>query len=98
MTAMDRRRFLRNAAVAAAGLAIAPQVLDWRATAAAATASPTGAAYPLLPFIEHYQTNVSTDVSFASNAAVEILSGFSRLWQTGTAWNTGTVLDGDALY
>ena len=98
MTAMNRRRFLRNAAAVTAGLAIAPRVLDWQATAAAATASPTGATYPLLPFIEHYQTNVSTDVSFSSNAAAEILSGFSRLWQTGTAWNTGTVLDVDALY
>jgi autotransporter-associated beta strand protein len=98
MTAMNRRRFLRNAAAATAALAIAPRVLDWRAAAAASTLSSAGTAYPLLPFIEHYQTNVSTDLSFGSNAAVEILSGFSELWQTGTAWNNGTVLDADALY
>ena len=95
---MNRRRFLRNAAAATAGLAIAPRVLDWRATAAASTLSPTATTYPLLPFIEHYQTNVSTDLSFSSNAAVEILSGFSQLWQTGTAWNNGAVLDAAALY
>jgi len=98
MTAMNRRRFLRNAAVATAGLAIAPRVLDWRATAAASTLSPADTTYPLLPFIEHYQSNLSTDLSFSTNAAVEILSGFSGLWQTGTAWNNGTVLDAGALY
>jgi autotransporter-associated beta strand protein len=98
MTAMNRRRFLRNAAAASAGLAVAPRVLDWRATAAASTLSPADTTHPLLPFIEHYQTNVSTDLSFSSNAAVEILSGFSQLWQTGTAWNDGTVLDAGAMY
>jgi autotransporter-associated beta strand protein len=98
MNEVSRRRFLRNAVAASAGIAIAPRVLGWQATAAAATTAPTGSSYPLLPFIEHYQTNVSTDLSFSSNAAVEILSGFSQLWQTGTAWNTGTVLDADALY
>jgi autotransporter-associated beta strand protein len=98
MTAMNRRRFLRNAAAATAGVAIAPRVLGWRATAVASTLSPAAPADPLLPFIEHYQTNVSTDLSFSSNAAVEILSGFSQLWQTGAAWNNGTVLDAGALY
>jgi autotransporter-associated beta strand protein len=105
MTEMNRRRFLRNAGAAAAGLAIAPRVLGWQAVAAASTApsapstaGATGTTYPLLPFVEHYQTNVSSDLSFSSNAAVEILSGFSQLWQTGTAWNTGTVLDAGALY
>src|SRR5262249_41843939 len=56
MNAMSRRSFLRNAAAASAGLALAPRVLGWQATAAAATTSPTGSSYPLLPFIEHYQT------------------------------------------
>ncbi|HTR92742.1 MAG TPA: phosphatase PAP2 family protein [Trebonia sp.] len=103
MTAMNRRRFLRNATAATAGLVLAPRVLGWQATAAASTAvsSSTGTAgtvYSLLPFIEHYQTNVSSDLTFSSNAAVEILSGFSTLWQTGTAWNNGTVLDAGALY
>ena len=103
MTAMNRRRFLRNATATAAGLAIAPRVLGWQAAAEASTAVPpttesAGTTYPLLPFIEHYQTNVSSDLSFSSNAAVEILSGFSQLWQTGSAWNTGTVLDAGALY
>ena len=52
----------------------------------------------MLPFAENYQTNVSSNLSVSSNAAVEILSGFSKLWQTGTAWSNGTVLDADALY
>src|SRR5215813_12645934 len=46
MTAMNRRRFLRNTAAAVAGLAIAPRVFDWRATAAASTLSPAGTTYP----------------------------------------------------
>lgn len=97
MDATSRREFLRHAVTASAGLAIAPRVLGWEWTAASATPGPD-ASYPLLPFIEHYQTNVSADLSFASNAAVEILSGFSRMWQTGTAWNNGTVLDADAMH
>ena len=91
MIAVNRRTLLRNLAAASAGLVIAPRVLDWRTAASAS-------AYPLLPFAENYQTNVSANLSFATNAAVEILSGFSRLWQTGTAWNNGVVLDEEALY
>jgi len=98
MIAMNRRSLLRNAAAVSAGLAIAPRVLDWRAAASAATAPPVATSYPLLPFVVHYQTNVSTDLSFSTNAAVEILSGFSELWQTGTAWSNGVVLDQGALY
>jgi autotransporter-associated beta strand protein len=97
MNTISRRSFLRSAATATAGLAIAPRVLGWEAPAAA-SAWPASAGYPLLPFIEHYQTNLSANLSFSSNAAVEILSGFSRLWQTGTAWNNGSVLDARALY
>jgi autotransporter-associated beta strand protein len=78
-------------AATSAGLAIAPRVLDWRAAAAASTSA------SLLPFVQYYKTNVSADLSFSTNAAVEILSGFSSLWQTGTAWNDGTVLDAEAL-
>ena len=92
MIVVNRRTLLRNLAATSAGLVIAPRVLDWRAAADASTA------YPLLPFVENYKTNVSANLSFATNAAVEILSGFSRLWQTGTAWNNGVVLDEAALY
>jgi autotransporter-associated beta strand protein len=96
MITMNRRSLLRNAAAASAGLVIAPRVLGGRAAVASAT--PSSASYPLLPFVENYKTNVSTDLSFATNAAVEVLSGFSELWQTGTAWNNGVVLDEEALY
>jgi autotransporter-associated beta strand protein len=97
MIAMNRRSLLRNAAAASAGLIIAPRILDGRA-AAAVSAAPSSASYPLLPFIDNYKTNVSADLSFAANAAVEILSGFSELWQTGTAWNNGVAIDKEALY
>lgn len=97
MSTISRRNLFRTA-VGAAGLALAPQILGERSAAAAAIASPASADDPLLPFVEHYQTNVSANLSFSSNAAVEILSGFSRLWQTGTAWNNGHVLDKEALH
>ena len=97
MIAMNRRSLLRTAAAASAGLVIAPRIFDWRAAEAEA-AVPSSASYPLLPFTDNYKTNVSADLSFATNAAVEILSGFSQLWQTGTAWNNGAVLDDEALY
>ena len=97
MIAMNRRSLLRNVAAASAGLVLVPRILEGRADAAVSAAQ-AGTSYPLLPFVDNYQTNVSADVSFAANAAVEILSGFSGLWQTGTAWNNGVVLDEDALY
>lgn len=93
MITMTRRSLLRNTATVSAGLVIAPGALDWRA--AAASASTTA---PLLPFVEYYQTNLSTNLSFATNAAVEILSGFSSLWQTGTEWDNGVVLDPETLH
>jgi autotransporter-associated beta strand protein len=99
MPNISRRSLLRNAAVVSAGtavsagIAVAPGVLDWQASASAATTS-----YPLLPFIDYYETNTSANESFATNAAVEVLSGFSRLWQTGTEWDNGTVLDARALH
>ena len=94
MIAMSRRSLFRNIAAASAGIAIAPGVLDWRAAAASASTVP----YPLLPFADHYQTNVSANETFGTNAAVEVLSGFSGLWETGTEWNNGVVLDSEALY
>jgi hypothetical protein len=91
---MSRRSLFRNVAAASAGIAIAPGVLDWRAAAASAST----VAYPLLPFADYYQTNVSANESFDTNAAVEVLSGFSALWKTGTEWNNGVVLDSGALH
>jgi autotransporter-associated beta strand protein len=98
MVTMSRRSLIRNVAAASAGLVIAPGILDWRDVAVAATTSSADTSYPLLPFVDNYQTNLSANLSFATNAAVEILSGFSGLWQTGTAWDNGVVLDEQALY
>jgi len=96
---MNRRSLFRNMAAASAGLALAPRLVDWDAPAAASTAaSSSSSAYPLLPFIDYYQTNISTNLSFATNAAAEIQSGFWKLWQTGTEWDNGVVLDAEALH
>ncbi|GIM89219.1 phosphoesterase [Paractinoplanes toevensis] len=46
-----------------------------------------------LPFVDDYRTNVTGNLTADTNAAVRALSGMQRLWRTGTAWNTGTVLD-----
>ncbi|MEN3308402.1 MAG: hypothetical protein V7603_4604 [Micromonosporaceae bacterium] len=42
-----------------------------------------------LPFVEDYKTNILANLTPETNAAVRILSGMQRLWQPGTAWNTG---------
>ena len=81
---LTRRALLR---AAGAGLA-APALL--RALPAAAAASDPA-------FVDAYQTNLSANVTADTNAAVRILAGMQRLWQTGAAWNTGTVLDAPAL-
>src|SRR5689334_6857651 len=44
-------------------------------------------------FVDAYRTNVIANLTADTNAAVRILSGFQKVWSTGTAWNTGTVLD-----
>jgi autotransporter-associated beta strand protein len=51
----------------------------------------------MLPFVGHYQTNLTTNLTPATNAAVDILSSMARLWQTGTAWNNGVVLAPEVL-
>ncbi|AEV86359.1 phosphoesterase [Actinoplanes sp. SE50] len=44
-------------------------------------------------FVDGYRTNVIANLTTDTNAAVRILSGFQKVWATGAAWNTGTVLD-----
>lgn len=44
-------------------------------------------------FVDSYKTNTTANLTAETNAAVRILSGFQRVWSTGTAWNNGTVLD-----
>jgi autotransporter-associated beta strand protein len=91
---MGRRSFLRLSAGASAGLLAAPAVLTWPASSRAATVS----AYDgPIPFVDAYRTNALGDLSPEANAAVRILSGMTRVWGTGTAWNTGVPLMPEVL-
>ncbi|WP_405724900.1 phosphatase PAP2 family protein [Streptomyces sp. NBC_01537] len=91
---INRRKFLTFGAAATALAAGPAWLLTPRALAAAATSTTTSA---VLPFVDHYTTNVTANLTTDTNAAVEILSGFQKIWQTGTAWNTGTVLAPETL-
>lgn len=93
---LDRRRFLQGALGVSTGVLLAPTAGTWTATDAEA-ATGAGAVDPMLPFVEHYRTNATANLSAATNAAVDITSGMSRWWRTGATWNTGTVLDAAAL-
>ncbi|WP_438387872.1 phosphatase PAP2 family protein [Actinopolyspora saharensis] len=84
---VDRRNFLRGAAVAAATPAVWALSPTGTGTASGAT-SGSGSA----PFIDAYRTNSTDNLTPESNAAVRALSGMSELWRTGTEWDNGTVL------
>ncbi|WP_433790536.1 phosphatase PAP2 family protein [Actinoplanes sp. CA-252034] len=68
----------------AAGLVAGSTSLEGSATATTTTAA---------AFVDSYKTNTTANLTAESNAAVRILSGFQKVWSTGAAWNTGTVLD-----
>jgi autotransporter-associated beta strand protein len=85
---IDRRNFLRLAGVTA-GLALAPTTL---------VRLPNARAAEPLAFVDDYTTNVSANLTAQTNAAVRILSGMAELWQTGNAWNTGTVANAKVLH
>lgn len=44
----------------------------------------------VLPFVDNYKTNVSANSTESSNAVLNLLKGFDRLWTPGSTWNTGT--------
>jgi len=44
----------------------------------------------VLPFVDNYKTNVSSNTTESTNAVLNLLSGFDRLWTPGPTWNTGT--------
>jgi autotransporter-associated beta strand protein len=92
---MDRRGFLTRAVTASAGLVAAPATLTWLSAPGAAAASTASTA--VLPFVDHYTTNLTANLTPETNAAVAILSDMMRVWRTGTAWNTGTPLMPDVL-
>lgn len=77
----------------AAGLAAGPVALRWLLDPDLALASTTDAP----AFVDSYTTNLIANLTPDSNAAVRILSGMSRLWTTGAAWNTGTPADPEVL-
>ncbi|MEU4420585.1 phosphatase PAP2 family protein [Actinoplanes sp. NPDC024001] len=81
---LSRRTLLRASAAGAAGLVAGPALRNSAATAA--TVAPAA-------FVDSYRTNVTANLTVETNAAVRILSGMQRVWATGAAWNTGTVLD-----
>ncbi|MFC4070466.1 phosphatase PAP2 family protein [Actinoplanes subglobosus] len=84
MTTLTRRTLL---AATTAGLA-AP--LLSRAGLAASLAEAKA-------FVDDYRSNLTTNLTVDTNAAVRILSGVRSYWQTGTAWNNGTVLNAAVL-
>lgn len=90
---LSRRGFLAVSAVTPVAFYASP------AAAAAKSATGTSLAEIVtgLPFVESYQTNVSANLTAATNAGVRALDGFAEAWQTGSAWNDGTVLAKDYL-
>jgi len=88
---LSRRTFLRASAsaTASAGLIGGPAILSWLADPAVAA--------EVKAFIDDYSTNTTANLTVDTNAAVRILSGVQKLWQTGSAWNNGVVLAPEIL-
>jgi autotransporter-associated beta strand protein len=86
---LSRRTVLRVAATASAGLAGGPAVLSWMASPAVAA--------EVKAFVDDYKSNLTANLTVDTNAAVRILSGVQSYWQTGSAWNNGTVLNAAVL-
>ncbi|BAL90817.1 hypothetical protein AMIS_55970 [Actinoplanes missouriensis 431] len=82
---LSRRTLLRASAAGTAGLIAGPSLLSSAGVAADKAILPA--------FVDSYQTNITANLTAETNAAVRILSGMKQVWATGTAWNTGTVLD-----
>ncbi|MEV5438304.1 phosphatase PAP2 family protein [Streptomyces sp. NPDC052682] len=89
--AVNRRRFLKASLGGSAALVAAPTFASWL-TAADAKAATAPAA-----FVDDYRTNVLANQTPETNAVVRVLGGFARVWKTGDAWNTGTVLRPEVL-
>jgi len=86
---LNRRTFLRVSATASAGLVGGPAILSWLADPAVAA--------QVKAFVDDYSTNTTANLTADTNAAVRILSGMQKLWQTGSAWNNGVVLAPEIL-
>ncbi|MFD8228828.1 phosphatase PAP2 family protein [Streptomyces massasporeus] len=88
---VDRRGFLKTSLGASAGLLAAPTFASWLAAADARAATGFAA------FVDDYRSNVTANLTPETNAVVRILGGMAKVWKTGDAWNTGLVLDREAL-
>ncbi|OAH11152.1 phosphatase PAP2 family protein [Streptomyces jeddahensis] len=93
---LDRRSFLKRSAGLSAGLIAGPAALAWLPGQQAHAAEASQAA-TVRAFVDDYLTNTADNLTPETNAAVRILSGMQRLWETGTAWNNGTPLAADVL-
>ena len=93
---VNRRNFLRGAAFGVGALAVGPAAVGLAAPAGAAVpaagAAPATTARASAPFADWYTSNVTTNLTAETNAAVRALSGMSELWRTGAEWNTGLAL------
>ena len=88
---VNRRNFLRGAAFGVGALVVGPAAVGLPAPASAAALPGTRASAPV-PFVDWYTSNVTTNLTAETNAAVRALSGMSELWRTGTEWNTGVAV------
>ncbi|TDB76915.1 phosphatase PAP2 family protein [Micromonospora sp. KC723] len=86
---LSRRSLLRHTAAVSAGLLGGPTVLSWLADPAVAAAAKA--------FVDDYRSNTTANLTVDTNAAVRILSGVQRLWQTGPTWDTGVPLAPEVL-
>ncbi|MEU8689457.1 phosphatase PAP2 family protein [Streptomyces sp. NPDC048665] len=89
--ALNRRGFLTTTLAASAGVLAAPAVAVWLPAADAKAATAPAA------FVDDYRTNVAANLTPETNAVVRVLGGFSQVWKTGAAWNTGTPLRPEIL-
>ncbi|WP_454860291.1 phosphatase PAP2 family protein [Promicromonospora soli] len=93
---VNRRNFLRGAAFGVGALVVAPAAVGLAAPAGAAApaagTAPATTARASVPFVDWYTSNVTTNLTAETNAAVRALSGMSELWRTGAEWNTGLAL------
>ncbi|MGW2423821.1 phosphatase PAP2 family protein [Streptomyces sp. NPDC001709] len=87
----DRRGFLKTSLAASAGVLAAPAVAAWLPAADAKAATAPAA------FVDDYKSNVLPNLTPETNAVVRILGGFTQVWKTGSAWNTGAPLRPEVL-
>jgi autotransporter-associated beta strand protein len=92
---LNRRTLLKISAGASLGVFAGTAVPARAQSGMTFAASPTAAR--AAAFVDDYTTNTSANLTVETNAAVRILSGLQRIWNTGDAWNTGTPLMPDVL-